>query len=42
MLEYGYQIEEEVQATQRKIYREPTVEGRKLGLKSMVWTIKKK
>ena len=25
-----------------KIYREPTVKGRKLGLKSTVWTRKKK
>ena len=27
---------------QRKMYREPTVTGRKLGLKSTVWTRKKK
>ena len=26
----------------RKIYREPTVKGRKLGLKSMVWSRRKK
>ena len=26
----------------RKIYREPTVMGRKLGLRSMVWTRRKK
>ena len=42
MIEYGHKIEEEVQATQRKIYREPTVEGRKLGLKSMIWNRRKK
>ena len=37
--------EEEVKAMQseiRKIYWEPTVKGRKLGLKSMMWKKRKK
>ena len=45
MVEYGYKIEEEVKAIQseiRKIYREPKVMGRKLGLKSMIWNKRKK
>ena len=36
MVEYGHKIEEKVKS--RKIYREPTVKGRKLGLKSTVWS----
>ena len=40
MVEYGYKIEEKVKAM--KMYREPTVTGRKPGLKSMVWTRRKK
>ena len=38
MAEYGHKIEEEVKAMKseiNKIYREPTVKGRKPGLKSM-------
>ena len=31
-----------IQSEIRKIYREPKVMGRKLGLKSMVWTRRKK
>ena len=27
---------------ERKIYREPTLKGRKLGLKSMIWNRRKK
>ena len=49
MVEYGCKIEEEVKAMQsemkamqRKIFREPTVKGRKLGLKSMIWSRRKK
>ena len=45
MVEYGYKIEEEAKATENKIkeiYREPTVKGRKLGLKSMIWNKRKK
>ena len=44
MTEYGCKIEEEVKAMQSeiKIYREPTMMGRKPGLKSMVWTRRKK
>ena len=39
MVEYGHKIEEEVKAMQseRKLYRQPTVKGRKLGLKSTIW-----
>ena len=38
-VEYGYKIKEKVKAMKsekRKMYREPTVKGRKLGLKSMI------
>ena len=44
MTEYGCKIKEEVKAihSEIKIYREPTVKGRKLGLKSMVWSRRKK
>ena len=43
-VEYSYKIEEEVKAMQSgiKIYREPTIEGRKPGLKSTVWNRRKK
>ena len=37
---YGGKIEEKMKAMKseiKKMYREPTVKGRKLGLKSMVW-----
>ena len=45
MVEYGCKIEEKVKAMKSEIkknYREPTVKGRKLGLKSMVWSRRKK
>ena len=45
MVEYGDKIEEKVKAMEseiRKMYREPTVKGRKPGLKSTVWTRRKK
>ena len=45
MVEYGCKREEKVMAIQseiKKMYREPTVTGRKLGLKSMVWSRRKK
>ena len=45
MAEYGHKIEEKVKAMKseiKKMYREPTVMGRKPGLKSMVWTRRKK
>ena len=44
MMEYRCKIEERVKAMQSeiKIYREPTVMRRKLGLKSMVWPRRKK
>ena len=45
MIEYGHKIEEEVKAMKnekRKIYRGQTVTGRKLGLKSMIWSRRKK
>ena len=41
MAEYGHKIEEEVKAMKSeisKIYREPTVKGRKPGLKSTMWS----
>ena len=45
MVEYGCKIEEKVKTIQseiKKIYREPTVKGRKPGLKSMIWSRRKK
>ena len=45
LVEFGWKIDEKMKAIlreQRKIYREPIVMGRKLGLKSMVWTRRKK
>ena len=44
IIEYGCKIEEDKKAMQseRKIHREPTVKGRKLGLKSMIWNRRKK
>ena len=45
MVEYGNKIKENMKATQSEIkkkYRESTVKGRKLGLKSMIWTRRKK
>ena len=40
MAEYGYKIEEKVKAMQSDIKKnnsEPTVKGKKLGLKSTIW-----
>ena len=45
LIELGCKMREEMKATQNKIkqiYREPTVKGRKLGLKSTVWNKMKK
>ena len=45
LVEFGHKIEEKVKAMLselKKMYREPTVTGRKPGLKSMVWTRRKK
>ena len=44
MVEYGHKIEKKVKAMQSeiKIYREPTMMGRKPGLKSPIWTRRKK
>ena len=45
LVEYGNKIKENMKATQSEIkkkYRESTVKGRKLGLKSMIWTRMKK
>ena len=45
MIEYGHKIEEEMKAMQneiKQIYQKPTVKERKLELKSMIWTIRKK
>ena len=44
IIEYGHNIKEEVKAMQSevKIHREPTVKGRKPGLKSTIWNRKKK
>ena len=45
MVEYGDKIEEKVKAMEseiRKMYREPTVKGRKPELKSMIWNKTKK
>ena len=39
LVEYSCKIEEKVKAMQseRKLYRQPTVKGRKPGLKSTIW-----
>ena len=45
MVEFGHKLDEKMKAMlreKRKMYREPTVMRRKLGLKSMVWTRRKK
>ena len=45
MVEYGCKIEEEVKAMQsemKEMYREATMKGRKLELKSTVWRRRKK
>ena len=46
MVVYGHKMEEKVKAMKseikEKMYREPTVMGKKLGLKSLVWTRRKK
>ena len=45
MVEYGHKMEEKVKAMKseiKKIYRESTVKGRKPGLRSTVWTRRKK
>ena len=44
MVEYGCKTEEKVKALKNeiKMYREPTMKGRKPGLKSAVWRRRKK
>ena len=45
LVEFGCRLDEKMKAMLRetkKVYREPIVMGRKLGLKSMVWTRRKK
>ena len=45
MVEYCCKMEEKLKTMQseiKKIYKEPTAKGRKLGLKSTVWTRRKK
>ena len=45
MVEYGLKLDEKIKAMLSEIkenVQEPTVMGRKLGLKSMVWTRRKK
>ena len=43
MVKYGCKIEEKVKAMQSEIKkRDPIVKGRKLGLKSMIWTGRKR
>ena len=45
LVEYGRKLDEKMKAMLseiRKIYREPTEMGRKLGLKSTVWARRKK
>ena len=45
MAEYIHKIKEEVNAMQSEIKKnvqEPTVKGRKLGLKSIIWSRRKK
>ena len=44
IVKYDHKIDEEVKAmkSERKMYRKPTVTGRKMGLKSMIWSTGKK
>ena len=45
LVEYGSKIEEKVKAMKseiKNIYREPRLKGRKPGLKSMIWSRRKK
>ena len=45
MVEFGHKLDEKMKAMLRepkKMYMEPIVMGRKLELKSMVWTRRKK
>ena len=45
LTELGCKMKEEMKATQgeiKKIYRKPTVKGRKLGFKSTIWCRRKK
>ena len=45
MVEFGHKLDEKMKAMLSEIkekYRDPTVTRRKLGLKSMVWTRRKK
>ena len=44
MVEYGHKIEEvkAMLSEIRKIYREPDMKGRKVGLKLMIWSRRKK
>ena len=44
IIEYGHKIKGEVKAIRNKIkiYREPTVKGRNLGLRSTIWNKGKK
>ena len=45
LVEFGRKLDEKMKAMlneMKEMYREPTVMGRKLGLKSMVWTRRKK
>ena len=45
LVECGCEIEEKVKATKSEIkemHREPTVMGRKMGIKAMVWSRRKK
>ena len=47
MVEFGHKLDEKMKARnkmkkQRKMYREPIVMQRKLGLRLMVWTRRKK
>ena len=45
MVEFGCKLDEKMKAMlreKRKMYREPIVMGRELGLKSTVWTRRKK
>ena len=44
LVEFGLKLDEKMKAMlrERKMYREPIVRRRKLGLKSMVWTRRKK
>ena len=42
LIDLGQKMKEQMKFTQSKIHQEPTVKGRELGLKSTIWSKRKK